>query len=80
MAKKTLTAKKTYGVNGLLEYQAGLPVGSTYITLTFTGGQLTSYGIRPATYTTANPTLQRIIEDSELFRRGRITLISTEPC
>lgn len=80
MAKKSNQVVKTYGVKGLLEWNAGLPVGETIINVSFTGGQLTSYGIRPATYTTANPTLQRIIEDSAYFRRGKITLISSEQC
>lgn len=80
MAKKTIPAIKTYGVNGLLEWRATLPVGDTLINIVFSGGQLTSYGVRPATYVTSNATMQRVIEDSAYFRRGKIILISTEPC
>lgn len=41
----------------------------------FTGGALTSYGVTPAEYTTSNPFIQKVIENSPYFREGRITLL-----
>ncbi|MCH5214373.1 MAG: hypothetical protein J1E97_04210 [Muribaculaceae bacterium] len=65
----------TYGVRGLMEWQVMLPTGSLvkpFITINFTGGQLSGYGAAPARYTTADPYIQKLIETSYWYKAGRI--------
>lgn len=69
--------KVTYGVVGLIDWKAKIPVGRARISVHFTGGALTKYGVTPAEFTTANPMMQRIIEDSAYYRSGRITVLRT---
>jgi hypothetical protein len=59
--------KKTYGVSGLIDWQAQIKAGKATLIVTFTGGGLTSYGVTPAQYTTENLLYQRIIENSKEF-------------
>lgn len=66
---------KTYGVNGLMEWHARLPLGKTTLLVDFTGGSLTGYGVSPATYTTGNEVVQRVIESSRPYREGKIRLL-----
>lgn len=68
MIRKTVT----YGVDGLMEWRVVLPAGATSVRVAFTGGTVTGYGVAPATFRTSDPILQRIIEQSGYFRRGRI--------
>ncbi|MDE6010425.1 MAG: hypothetical protein K2F87_03125 [Muribaculaceae bacterium] len=63
---------KTYALYGLMEYLAHIPVGGTSVEVHFTGGQLSGFGIRPATYSTDDPVMQRLIERSELYKSKRI--------
>lgn len=68
----------TYGVNGLMEWMVYLPTGSThkpYIPVCFEGGQISGYGIAPAKFTTSDPYIQQLIEQSEWYRRGKIFII-----
>lgn len=71
--------KKTYGVSGLIDWQAQIKAGKASLIVTFTGGGLTSYGVTPAQYTTENILFQKIIENSREFRAGKIKLIRTVP-
>lgn len=68
--------KKTYGVYGLTDYVAEIKSGKVTLKAHFTGGAMTSYGVTPASYSTSNEVIQRIIERSEQFKSGRIQLIS----
>lgn len=69
--------KKTYGVSGMVEWTVLIPVGRSSVRIRFTGGSISGYGVTPATYTTDNPALMHLIENSQLFRRKRITLLRT---
>ena len=71
--------KKTYGVSGLIDWQAQLKAGKASLIITFTGGGLTSYGVTPAQYTTENILYQKVIENSKEFKRGKIKLIRSIP-
>lgn len=71
--------KKTYGVSGLIDWQAQIKAGKASLIITFTGGGLTSYGVTPAQYTTENILYQKVIENSKDFRRGKIKLLRTVP-
>lgn len=68
---------KTYGVNGLMEWEALIPSGKSTLAVPFTGGTLTGYGVTPALYSTDNPIFQQIIERSDYFKSGRIKIIRT---
>lgn len=64
--------KITYGVPGLVDWVAQIKVGAATVNVHFSGGALTAYGVTPAEYTTDNPFLQRVIEQSQYFKSGRI--------
>lgn len=70
--------RKTYGINGLIEYLGTFYAGSAKFSATFTGGTFTGLGMKPAVYTTENPVKQAIIENSPEFKSGRIFLYSQE--
>lgn len=69
--------KITYGVPRLVDWVAQIKVGTATVRVHFTGGALTTYGVTPAEYTTANPFIQRVIENSSYFKEGRITKLRT---
>lgn len=71
--KKTI---KTYGVKGLMEWVCNIPVGRARMRVEFTGGVLTKYGVSPAKYTTNDLFKQTLIENSALYKAGRIRLLS----
>lgn len=66
--------RKTYAARGLLDWQLALNVGGAILRIVFSGGSMGSNGVLPAKYTTDNEAIQRIIEDTDHFRRGRIYL------
>lgn len=70
---------KTYAIKGLMEFQALIPAGRSCIRIPFTGGSMSGYGITPATFSTGDPGLQHLIESSPDFRRGRITILRSDP-
>lgn len=65
----------TYGVKGMMEWLALIQAGKASVHVSFTGGGLTSYGVTPAEYSTNNPVMQRIIENSDYFKSGRIFVL-----
>ncbi len=70
--------RKTYGINGLIEYLGTFYAGAAKFSATFTGGTFTGLGMKPAMYSTENPVKQAIIENSPEFKSGRIFLYSQE--
>lgn len=70
--------KATYGVSGMMEWIALIPAGQNIVRVRFSGGSLSGYGVTPATFTTANPVVMRLIEESGYFRRGKIRLLNKE--
>ncbi len=71
--KKEEVAKKvTYGVSGMMEWNALIPVGRSTLRVHFSGGTLTGYGSTPATFTTDNPAVIRLIEESYWYRINKI--------
>lgn len=70
--------KKTYAARGLLDWQLALNVSGAIIRLWFTGGSMGSCGVLPAKYTTDNPAVQRLIEESDHFKSGRIYIYYVE--
>lgn len=67
--------KITYGTPRLVDWVAQIKAGAATVRVHFTGGALTAYGVAPAEYTTANPFIQKVIEQSSYFKEGRITLL-----
>ncbi|MCM1376940.1 MAG: hypothetical protein NC097_04795 [Clostridium sp.] len=69
---------KTYGVYGMLEWHALIPAGRMTLSLVFTDGKVSGYGVIPARYQTSDPVIQSAIEASGHFRNGKIRLLNTE--
>lgn len=67
--------QKTYGVSGLMDWTTNIKAGKASVSVHFTGGALTAYGVTPAKYSTSNPFFQRVIEGSVQFKSGRIALL-----
>lgn len=67
--------KKTYGVSGFMEWKALLKCGKATVSVHFSGGSLTGYGVTPAMFTTENPLKQALIENSREFKSGKIFLL-----
>ncbi len=67
--------KITYGAPRLVDWVAQIKAGTATVRVHFTGGALTSYGVTPAEYTTGNPFIQKVIEQSSYFKEGRIILL-----
>lgn len=59
-----------------MEWQACIKCGGASVGIHFTGGSQTAYGVNPAKYTTEDPAIQAIIENSGYFKEGRIVLLS----
>lgn len=66
---------KTYGVYGMTEWIALIPAGQAKIRVPFSGGSISGYGVRPATFSTGNEHLCRIIENSEYYKIKKIERI-----
>ncbi len=74
MKKKRIT----YGVYGMMEYQALIKVGSkATLKVLFTDGSMTALGQNPARFTTSDFIVQHAIENSADFKRGRIKVVSS---
>lgn len=71
-----MAKKKTYGVRGLLECHLSIPSGGAAVKIHFSGGSMGSNGILPARYTTANPAVQYLIENSGEYKSGMIVRLS----
>lgn len=64
--------KKRYAMFGLMEYRMQIPIFGRTIDVDFSGGQISGYGVIPATCETSDPVIQRLIENSSLYIAGRI--------
>lgn len=66
---------KIYGIHGLLEWHGIIHSNGVQMRVDFTNGSTTAYGVAPATYQTKDELTQRIIENSDEFKSGRIRLV-----
>lgn len=73
MKKKRIT----YGVYCMMEYQTIIKIGRATLKVLFTDGSMTAIGQNPAKYTTSDFLVQRAIENSSEFKKGRIMTVST---
>lgn len=68
-----------YGVYGLTEWHALMPVGRRKVRVSFTGGQMGGHGVVPAMYATTCPVMQHVVEHSPHFLSGKIRLLQKQP-
>lgn len=68
--------RKTYGIQGKIEFLAVIFNGKARLEVPFTDGSVNAVGRKPATFTTDNPVVQIAIERSEPFRKRFIRLYS----
>ncbi len=64
----------TYTAPNLMDWVAQLKAGAATVKVHFSGGAITSFGVTPAEYTTTNPFIQKVIEQSQYFKEGRIQI------
>lgn len=64
--------KTTYAVYGMMDFSASVRIGNRIIPVDFTGGRISGYGVRPATFSTSDPIMKELVEALPDFRRGRI--------
>ena len=60
-----------------MDWTTQIKVGKGAVSVHFTGGALTAYGVTPAKFSTSNTFFQNVIENSEQFKSGRIQLLGT---
>lgn len=61
----------------MMEYQTIIKIGRATLKVLFTDGSLTAIGQNPAKYTTSDFLVQRAIENSSEFKKGRIQVVDT---
>lgn len=71
--------RKTYGINGLLEWHGIIESNGLKMKVDFTNGSTSALGVAPAAFTTEKELTQHIIENSEQFKGGRIRLVRSIP-
>lgn len=64
----------TYTAPNLMDWVVQIKAGAATVKVHFTGGAITAYGVTPASYTTANPFIQKVIEQSTHFKERRIQI------
>lgn len=67
---------KTYSIMGHISCSMVFRMGQLKIRANFEGGSLTSQGIVPAEYKTSDMLVQHIIESSDKYKKGLVTLSS----
>ena len=74
--------KKVYGIHGYMEIKLRMITGYEalpVIYLPFEGGHITGFGVSPASLTTDDPVLQKIIESSWYYTEEQIKIIKELP-
>lgn len=71
-APASFTPSVTFVIDGMMEYILTVAVGQTHYRVEFTGGSLSGYGVRPATFATSDAVLQSLIMQTEAYRSGKI--------
>lgn len=62
----------------MMEWIALIPTGHNIVRVRFSGGSLSGYGVTPATFTTSNPVVMKMIENSAYFKNRKIRLIKKD--
>ena len=66
---------KVYGMDGLIEWHGTVKYGSHSMSIAFTNGGATAFGVNPATFTTSDSLTQYVIENCDKFKEGRIHIV-----
>lgn len=61
----------------MMEYQTIIKIGRATLKVLFTDGSMTAIGQNPAKYTTSDFLVQRAIENSSEYKKGRIQVVDT---
>lgn len=61
-----------YGVYGLSEWVALIPMGNAKLRIEFTGGSTSGYGVTPAVFATKNFHVAKAIDESPYYKEERI--------
>lgn len=62
----------TFGVFGMTEWIADLPVGKGSVSVPFTGGCISAMGEVPATFSTRNAFMANLIMKSQWYEKKKI--------
>ena len=62
----------------MMEWIAIIPTAHNLVRVRFEGGSVTGYGTTPATFTTENEAVMKLIEGSHYYRQKKIRLIQKE--
>ena len=65
--EETPVVGKTYMAEGMMEWVALIPAYHQVLKVHFTGGTISGYGCKPATFYTEDEVLQRLIEKSRYY-------------
>lgn len=71
-------SRACYGVFGLMEFMLRIKTPAGGIDVHFAGGQLSGYGVMPATFRTSDPVMKRLIEQTPEYVAGKIRKISSQ--
>lgn len=64
-----------YGVDGIMEWNAVIPIGGAKVNVPFKYGSYNGYGTSSACYRTEDTFFQQVIENSKFFATGKIFII-----
>lgn len=67
--------RRTYAAPGLRDLRLRLRGDGCTVAVDFAGGRTDGYTVTAATYTTDDPLVQRLIEESKAFATGKIVAI-----
>lgn len=70
-----MSTLKVYGINGLLEWHGFVNANGVKMKVDFTNGSVTAFGVAPATFSTRNELTQFILENSDMYKSGRIRIV-----
>lgn len=59
-----------------MELVASIPCGKAKVNIPFTGGSQSAFGVTPATFTTEDPFKQALIQNSDMYKSGKIYIVS----
>ena len=62
-------------MDGLIEWHGTVKYGAHSMSIAFTNGGATAFGVNPATFTTGDSLTQYVIENCDKFKEGRIHIV-----
>lgn len=64
----------TYHAPGLIDFRMTVPLDGAQLTITFKPGRISAYRNYWASYTTDNPVVRHLIENSRAFKSGKVAV------